>query len=144
LDGDFDLIIEQRILLESDSTHVTNTNFPFCRVKLRNGLEVATKYEKYYFPHGQTNSVNWVDTLKYGNRIDKISEWSTDTSFGRYMWVVPPSAFWGSNGYWYNLTDAERYIGIRMKIGSNYKLGWIKVNEISRRNISFISYAIEK
>jgi hypothetical protein len=110
---------------------------------MRNGLELATKNEKYYFPR-QVNSVDWVDTLQYGSRIDNISEWSSDNNFYRWMWVVPPTAFWGPYGFWYKLTKSEMYIGIRMKVDSRYKFGWIKVNAVLRQNLVFISYVLEK
>jgi len=143
-DGNFDLIIKQRIRLDNNPAHhITDSDFPYCRLTLKNGLEVATKNEIYYIGLGQTNNVDWADTIQYNSRIDTISEW-TDPNASIWMWVVPPTGLWGSNGCWYNLTNAEKYIGLRMKINSRYKLGWIKVNEISRENILFISYAIEK
>ena len=106
-------------------------------------MEVATKREKYSQGQGYFNSIDWVDSLQYNTRIDNIYEWSA-TNTSRAMWLVAPTIFWGSNGCWYYLTNAEMYIGIRMKTDSGYKFGWMKVNEISRENMFFISYAMEK
>ncbi len=144
LDGRFDLIISQRFFIDwNDSIRIVDNNFPFCKLTLKEGLEVAKKNEVYYIGLGQTSSVNWVDTIKFESRIDNIADWTiTNTSI--WMWVIPPTSFWGSCGCWYNLVNAERYIGIRMKVDSYYKYGWIKVNQINRENIEFVSYAIEK
>lgn len=144
MDGNFDLIIKQRIFLDVNlSNHITTENYPYCWLTVKNGLEFASKLEKYATGHGQYGTAHWVDTLNYEMRIDDIPEWSgTNTTFS--MWVVPPTSFWGSFGCWYALTNEEKYIGIRMKVGSRYKYGWIKVNEISRENISFVSFALEK
>jgi len=143
LDGNFDLLISQRITDKNVSRFDTENNYPFYSLQLKNGLEVATKRENYPQGQGFWNYVDWVDSLHYNTRIDNISEWS-DTNTSRAMWLVAPTIFWGSNGCWYDLTDTEMYIGIRMKIDSNYKFGWIKVNEISRENMFFLSFALEK
>lgn len=139
LDGNFDLIISQSFGI---STSETANLFPYCKLTLKNGLEVASKTENYNIGHGQTGAVDWVDTLKYNLRIDHLNNWS-GTNTSRWMWVVPPTSFWGTNGCWYNLTDTEMYIGIRMKIDGKYQYGWIKVNEISREEMLFLSYALE-
>jgi hypothetical protein len=59
------------------------------------------------------------------------------------MWAIPPVGT-APYGPWYNLTNEEKYIGIRMKIGSRFKYGWIKMNVISREDMQFLSYAMEK
>lgn len=143
LDGVYDLVIRQRIHNPPPSGRASLEQFPYYRLTLKNGLEVATKTEYYSVGHGSYYNINWVDTLNYENRIDNISEWS-DTNTTSPMWTIPPISASVTFGCWYNLANAVKYIGIRMKVGSQYKLGWIKVNEISRENILFISYAIEK
>lgn len=143
LDGSYDLIISQRILTDTANPDRSNyKNYPFCRLTLKNGLQVATKKECFPVGHGQTSEVNWVDTLQYQTRIDNFEQWSSNIS--HMMWAVPPTIFWGSDGCWYNLVNAERYIGIRMKINSRYKFGWIKVHQTSREEVSYISFALEK
>ncbi len=144
LDGKFDLFINHRMPLESiNPISYTIDNFPSFWITMRNGLEVATKIEYYSLGHGQLGNVTWVDTLNYKSRIDNIPHWS-DPNAGHSMWSAPPTSWWGSYGCWYNLTNSENYLAIRMKIGSRYKYGWIKVNEVSREDMQFISYAIEK
>jgi hypothetical protein len=142
-DGVYDLINSLRIHIPPPSGVPSWEQFPYCRLILKNGLEVATKIEYYSVGHGQNDDVNWVDTLNYENRIDNISEWSESNAI-RTMWAIPPISYGVTYGPWYNPTNVVRYIGIRMKVGSRYKYGWIKVNEVSREDMQFISYAIEK
>ena len=143
LDGNFDIVVSQRIETEESISRIgTQDYFPYCWLKFKNGFEVATKTETWVVPHGQIKSVSWIDTINYEGRIDDISGWFSDRY--RHMWVVPPGSHEGSYGCWYNLTNEEKYIGIRMETDSKYKFGWIKVNQSSRDNIEFISYAIEK
>lgn len=143
-DGMFDLIISQRFFMDRNNTvqTINNNNYPFCSLTLKNGLEVANKKETFNIGHGQTSSVLWVDTLEYNKRIDHINDWSV-TNTKIWMWVVPPTSFWGSYGCWYSLSETEKYIGIRMKSDAAYKFGWIRVNQDSRENFEFISFAIE-
>lgn len=144
LDGNFDLIIKQRMYLDiTKPNYYTYDTYPYCLLTFRNGLEFSKKNQYYIQGHGQYGTNVGIDTLNYKNRIDNISEWSgTDTNAA--MWLDPDSPRSSSNGVWFYLTNAEKYIGIRMKINSRFKYGWIKVNEVSRENISFISYALEK
>lgn len=143
-DGNFDLIIKQRMYLDKvQPIYLTDDNNPYCLLMFKNGLEFSTKIE--YIPRGQ-GDIGYkigIDTLNYKNRIDNISEWSSDMT-NAAMWLEPASNYYNSRGNWYYLKNAEKYIGLRMKINSRYKFGWIKVNELSRENILFISYAIEK
>jgi len=143
-DGEFDLIINQRVLIDwNDTIQISNSNYPYCNLTIKNGLELAIKSETIYIGLGQTTEVIWVDTITYNTSINNITEWSKPNT-STWMWGVPPTTFWGSNGCWYNLADTERYIGIRMKINSEYKLGWIRVYQHSREKIEIISYALEK
>lgn len=143
LDGKFDLTINQRKPLESiNPNYYTIDNFPAFWITMKNGLEAATKIEYYGLGHGQYGNVSWIDTLNYKSRIDNIPDWSANISHS--LWSVPPTLRWGSYGCWYNLTNTEKYIAIRMKIDSRYKYGWIKVNEKSRENMLFLSSALEK
>lgn len=143
-DGDFDLIIKQRMYLDKvQPINLTDNNNPYCLLTFKNGLEFSTKIEYIYRGQGDVGHKMGIDTLSYKVRIDNISEWS-DNIANAAMWLEPSRNYYNSRGNWYYLTDAEKYIGIRMKINSRYKYGWIKVDEISRENISFLSYAIEK
>ncbi|HAH23365.1 MAG TPA: hypothetical protein DCL77_06365 [Prolixibacteraceae bacterium] len=142
LDRNFDLVISQR-LTDKSVSRIDQNNFPYCRLQLKNGLEVATRKETYPIGLGDYSSIDWVDSLHYNTRIDNISEWSA-TNTSRFMWAVAPTSFLNTNGCWYYFTNVEMYIGLRMKTDSGYKFGWMKVNEISRENIFFFSYAMEK
>ena len=142
-DGAYDLIISQRIHIPPTSGIPSFEQFPYCRLILRNGLEVATKIEYYSVGHGQYDDVNWVDTLNYENRIENISDWS-GSNVVCTMWAIPPVPYGVSYGPWYFPTNEMKYIGIRMKIGSRYKYGWIKVNEISHEDMLFLGLALEK
>ena len=143
LDGVYDLVISQRIHFPSPSGIPSWEQFPYYRLILKNGLEVATKTESFPAGMGQYRKIDWVNVFDYESSIDKISEWS-ESNTTQTMWAIPPITQAVSYGPWYDLTNAVKYIAIRMKIGNRYKLGWIKVSEISRENILFISYAIEK
>jgi hypothetical protein len=144
LDGNFDLIIKQRLYLDiAKPQYYTYETYPYCLLTFRNGLEFSKKIQYYIQGHGTYGTNVGIDTLNYENRIDTISEWS-GTVTNTAMWIEPTSSLVSSNGVWYYLTNSEKYIGIRMNINSRFKYGWIKVNQISRENISFISYALEK
>ena len=146
-DGVYDLFISQRIHFPLPTGTPTWEHFPYYWLTLRNGLEAATKTEYEYGGMGYVGGVDWVDTLNYENRIDNISKWS-ESNVTLTMWRIPaytvPIFSPTSYGPWYDLTNSEKYIAIRMKIGSHYKYGWIKVNEISKENIQFVCYTLEK
>ncbi len=141
LDGDFDIIIKQRIM--HDSIMINVNNYSFCSLTMKNGWEVASIKDTYPVGLGQFNNIYWVDTLLYKTRIDNLTEWS-GTADSRWMWVIPPVEFTGSYGSWYHLAETERYVGIRITTGLEFKYGWIKVFQIDREDIRFISYAYEK
>lgn len=140
-DGIYELFISQRIHLPPETGTPSGEHFPYYRLGLKNGLQVATKMESYYTGHASYNEINWVDTLNYEARIDNRQDWS-ESNESRTMWTVIPVGS-APNGPWYKLINEIKYIGIRVKIGSQYKYGWIKVNEISREDIQFLSFAIE-
>lgn len=141
-DGVYDIIISHRIHLPPESGTPSYDHFTFYRLTLKNGLQVATKLQSYPVGHGQFDDVNWIDTLCYKTRIDTWSDWS-ESNETRTMWAIPPVST-APYGPWYNLTNEEKYIGIRIKIGSRFKYGWIKMNVISREDMQFLSYALEK
>lgn len=147
LDGDYDIIISQHLQIPHLTSKPTNSLFPYCRLILNNGLEVATKELNYPAGQGSFIYMNWIDSLNLQTRIDNISDWS-ETSKRRDMWSVPlisPSYVHIDNyGFWYKVTNPELYIAIKMKNGSYYKYGWIKVDATKRENMRFVSYAIEK
>jgi hypothetical protein len=144
LDGNFDLIFSQRLFFNwNDSAEISNNNYPFCILIMKNGLEIASISETIYIGQGQTSKVFWVEPLIYNSSINNITQWS-ETDPDIWMWVVPPATFWGTNGPWYNINETEKYIGIRMKENSEYKLGWIRAYQYSREKFEILSYAIEK
>jgi hypothetical protein len=142
LDEVYDIIISYRIHLPPESGTPSYEHFPYFRLTLKNSLQVATKVQSYPVGHGQTNDVNWVDTLNYKTLINNNSDWS-ESDITRTMWAMPPVNT-APYGPWYNLTNEEKYIGIKMKIDSRCKYGWIKVKVISREDIQFLSFALEK
>lgn len=141
-DGAYDIIISHRIYLPPESGTPSYEHFPYFRLTLKNGLQVATKVQSYYVGHGQLDDVYWVDALNYETRIDLWTDWAEKNVF-QLMWAIPPV---GSAPYgpWYDLTNEEKYIGFRMKIDSRFKYGWIKVKVISRDDMQFLSYVLEK
>lgn len=141
-DGSFDMIIDVGIP-SNDTITITPYLYPHTTLSYNNNLEVAINTEHYPLGLGQYGTIDWVDTLRYEERIDTFELWSKE-SIWNFMWVEPPAVIWGSNGCWYEPENIERYIGIRMKKDTDFKYGWIKVKEISRTELQFTSYAIEK
>jgi len=141
-DGIYELFISHRIHLPPESESPSYEHYPYFSLTSKNGLQVALKIDYYSLGHGQVREITFVDTLNYNMRIDNISDWSESSR----MWWVPPINAPGTLPYgtWYNLTNEEKYIGIKMKIDSRYKYGWIKVKVISREDIQFLSFALEK
>ncbi len=141
-DGDFDVFVSHRIHLPPESGTPSYDHFPYFRLTLKNGVQVATKIQSYPVGHGQYDEVHWVDALNYETRIDVWPFWAENNVF-QLMWAIPPV---GTSPYgpWYDLTNEEKYIGIRMKIDSQFKYGWIKVKVTSRDDMQFLSYALEK
>jgi hypothetical protein len=80
--------------------------------------------------------------LNYETRIDNWHDW-TENNVSQLMWAIPPVGT-APYGPWYDLTNEEKYIGIKMKIDSKFKYGWIKIKVISREDMQFLSYALEK
>ena len=143
LDGNYDLIIKQHLQIPHLSDTPTNQLFPYCKLTPKNGLELAVNIQAYPAGFGTYKTVEWVDSINFQERIDEISDWS-ESSKSRYMWSNAPDSFVFYNGFWYEVTNSEMYIGLRMKINSDYKYGWIKVKVISREDMRFLSYALEK
>ncbi|HKK69386.1 MAG TPA: hypothetical protein VJ946_14280 [Bacteroidales bacterium] len=143
-DGQYDFILSQRFFSdENDSAQINDYNYPYSRVRMENSLEVARVTEVIYIGLGQTSDVFWIDTLSFEHRIDDIEEWS-ETNTSIEMWMVPPTEFWSSYGPWYGLTDSIQYMGIRMMSDSDYKYGWIKVQQSDRKELVILSYAFEE
>ena len=141
-DGNYELFISHRIHLPPESESPSYEHYPYFSLTSKNGLQIALKIDYYSLGHGQVNEITFVDTLNYKMRIDNISDWSESSR----MWWVPPINAPGTltNGTWYTLTNEEKFVGIRIKIGKRYKYGWIKLNVISKEDIQFICFAIEK
>jgi hypothetical protein len=160
LDGIFDIIINQRIYLNwSDGfnrSYLKKDDFPFIGLRLKNGFEVACKNLSFPVGMGTTNSVNMVDTIPYKKRLNKINNWHDSKMhsldyMGYYnnniwLWGAPPTIFWllGNFGTWYRLSNKEMYIGIRKKLDTEYKLGWVKIKVFNHDKFEILSYAIEK
>jgi hypothetical protein len=142
LDSNYDLLISFHLLYDENyQTYHEGSPLQFnCKLIPKNGLEIATQIESITVHGSTTISLTWVDALKYNESIDNISSWSSGETM---MWCGDTYTMF-SSGCWFKLSNSEMYIGIRMKNNSQYKYGWIKVNGISRENILFLSYALEK
>lgn len=143
LDGSYDLIISQLLQIPHLTDFPTNKVFPHCNLTPKNGLELALNIRSYGAGFGYFETIKWVESIISQDRIDKISDWSTSVE-SQYMWSNALNSSGSDNGRWYQVLNPEMYIGLRMKIHSDYKYGWIKVDATSRENIQFLSYAIEK
>lgn len=93
-------------------------------------------------PHDNSHVETWVDTLNFNYPIYNKMDWSVTSSFYT-MWCITSSMYQGTYGTWFYVKDEERFIGIRMKMQSEYKYGWIKINQKSRDNLEILSYAID-
>lgn len=143
LDGNYDLIINEHLQVPHLTDNPTNKLFPYYKLTPKNSLEIALNIQAYPAGFGTYKTVGWIASLNQKDRIDNIANWSEPTKF-QYLWCNPPDSFVSYNGFWYDVTNPEMYIGMRMKIDSGYEYGWIKVNALSRENMAFLSYAIEK
>jgi hypothetical protein len=145
-DSRYDIAISQRIFLDWNDNfnraYLEEYNYPFTRLIPRNGLEVAIKRHKVSMPHDNSHVETWVDTLSFNYPINNKMDWSGANSFYT-MWCVTSSLYQGTYGTWFYVKEEERFIGIRMKMQSEYKFGWIKINQKSRNNLEILSYAIE-
>jgi hypothetical protein len=138
-DGKYDLIISLKLYNNSN----LSSNFSNCNLILKNGLEIAIKKEYYPISSGgPMGSISWADTIRLKQRIDNISLWSTNES-SLFLWSEIPSNTL-TQGCWYHIDNPEMYIGLRIKKLSQYKYGWIRLNNTSRENILLNSFAIEK
>ena len=143
-DGEYDILIIQHLQIPHLNNEPTQDLFPYCRLKAMNGTEIATSEVGYSVGHGYYNYISFVDSINPKTRIDNLQEWSISNKL-RNMWFVPsPGSFIHNFGFWYEVANPEMYVGIRMKIGSDYKYGWINIDATSKENMRFISYAIEK
>ena len=151
LDGNFDVQISQKICLGCDHSDINDDNFPYVGLVLKNDFDVAYKDVVVYTGLGTTYTIKMVDALLYETRIDKIDNWhnSNDTYYFSYengqfwLWGDPPSPFW-CYGPWNELVNSEMYIGIRKRIVTDYKLGWIRLMIYSKDDFEIIGYAIEE
>ncbi|HLN52826.1 MAG TPA: hypothetical protein VK212_03900 [Lentimicrobium sp.] len=141
-DGTFDIIIRVGYFDDDTIYYPTQNFYPFTSLTVKDSIQFATEVEYYPMGLGTTGKIYWIDTLSYNQRIDDINTWYSDY-LHQFMWVVPPSYFWGSNGTWYDLSDTEKYIGMRIKRGNEYKYGWIKVFAVSSEVLLFKSFAIQ-
>lgn len=143
IDGLYDIIIMQRLTKPLTPGSFSFEQFPYYRLTTKNGVEIATRIENYAVGHGQTQTISWVDTISYQARIDDFKDWSGPGK-NITMWMIPSSPVNFSNGCWFSVKNPEKFIGIRMKAGSHYKYGWIKVDATNKESIHFLSFAIEK
>jgi hypothetical protein len=143
-DGSFDLFISARqIYGPNDSLQNSFEDYPYCKMVLKNGFEIATITEHFPTGLGTTGSTEWVDTIHLNNPIGPDLQWSGTNTY-RWMWVVPPTEFWGSYGVWYLLSDAELYVGLRLSEASVSKFGWLKIEQVSRVHLKLTEYAFAK
>lgn len=143
-DGSYDIIISQRNLLGNPAAGVNrNDTYPYGRLSVKNGAEVAIKNERYIIGHGQYSTVSWVDTIAFNTNVAGLAYWSESNRMV-YLWVEAPTIFRPTDGTWYKLADTEKYVAFRMNINSRYRYGWIKILVTSREKIAVTSYAMEK
>jgi hypothetical protein len=143
MDGIFDLSFSiHTINTENVPSEIKYLIYPNYTLYFKNGIEVAERVETFSTKYNQDWTVYWVDTISLNRRIDKISRWSGGKTHISMYQDYP--ILYASSGCWSDLTNPIMFIGIRMKCNSRYKYGWIKVEALSRENISFLSYAIEK
>jgi len=142
LDSNYDLFILQNLFIEWNERDKLEYYTYYGKIVPKNGLEILAKSETYYIGLGQTRDIDWVDTLNYKSTINRSNYWSYSNK-SIFMWVLP-SQLTMSNGCWFDVVNCEKYIGIRMKINSEYKYGWVKLNQDSDRNIIIQGYAIEE
>ncbi len=116
--------------------------YPSTEFVVTDSIQFTTNLEYYPMGLGAFGQIYWVDTLSYNTRIDDMEKWYPQDK--QYLWVVPKAVIWGSNGPWFSLENSEKYIGLRMKKGDSYKYGWIKVKVITRTQLEFQAFAIQK
>jgi len=142
--GDYDLFISLS-LLNNDSIHLLNGSmpdpFPFCRLQLHNGLEIAVCKEIYPIGLGQTATASYTDTVKYNERIDIITDWFNDSINSIAMWQKNPG-FFGlpSYGSWFYVKSIC-YIAFKT---NQQHYGWLEVNATNPENPEFTKFAIKK
>ena len=145
-DGMFDVYFSHRIFLnwsdDFNKAYLKEYNYPFTRLILKNGFEVATKRHKVPMPHDNPHIETWVDTLSFNYPINNKMNWLGSSSYFN-MWCVIPSIYQGTYGTWFYIKNEERFVGIRMKMQSDYKYGWIKINQRLQDNLEILSYSIE-
>lgn len=148
LDGNFDLIINLK-------THPNDTiykvggiySFPYCRLILKNGYELAIRNIGYSCHAGLCVEEPFIDALEFNTEISQYPKWSESVT-KQTLWNIIPGNMEFPRGWWYYAENKEMYIGVRIKERAlkksvYYKYGWIKVNALSLKNVSFISYAME-
>lgn len=142
MDGNYDLIIDQKHAIEEGSKDCLGENFPHVSITLKNDLELVEKIEYYSMGHGAVGSSYWVNALEYDTRIENCRDWSL-LKKKSLLWATP-QGYTGYGGFWRGLEDTERYIGIRKKVESDYKYGWIKIYQSNYKRFEIKSCAIQK
>jgi len=141
-DGSFDFFISLNTINE-DSNHLLTgipSSFPSCLLSSSNGLEFAFYTESFPIGLGQNGNTKYVDKLDFEERIDLLSNWQAQQTFGIFMWSENPGGVWMPPfGEWY-YASTEKYIAIKMN-GDKY--GWIKIDASSPKAPKIMSYAIQ-
>lgn len=144
-DGNFDANIVARFPLNDSLAEINNIDEDsFFRIYMKNDYQVAVKDMPYSCGHGYCNYIPLICPIEYNTLLNNFPDWS-DTKNTSILWLKPYSHWKFS--WWSQIENEEMYIGIRRKeTGArnkiNYKYGWIKVNALSHKNISFTSFAL--
>lgn len=148
LDGNIDIVISTRFNSNGSASKIDGKYiYPFYKLYLSNGFEVAVQTMNYACGHGYCNWKDFIAAIDYGTNISHFANWS-ESETEQVLWIEAPDGVDYPHGWWTRINNEETYIGIRkkekgLKNKIYYKYGWIKVNALSLKNVSVTSYAIE-
>jgi len=148
LDGEFDIIISLKMHPNDTIYKVGGIySFPYCRFIMKNGFEVAVRNIGYSCHAGSCVEEPFIDALEFDSVISRYPKWS-ESQNKQTLWNIIPGNMEYPGGWWTRINTEEMYIGVRIKKQGpkktvHYKYGWIKINAVSLKNVSFTSYAME-
>jgi hypothetical protein len=144
-DGNFDANIVARFQLNDSTAKINDINEDsYFRIYMKNDYQLAVKDMPYSCGHGYCNYIPLICPMDYDTQLNNFPDWS-DTKNTSILWLEPYN-HWNLS-WWTQIDSEEMYIGIRrketgLKNKIYYKYGWIKVNALSLKNISFTSFAM--